>query len=187
MVAQLTAGGTLRVPMSWDEWKALGETKHHEFYDGLVTVNPPTIRHSIIASRLGAALVASCPSDHVVLTEAGWSPTDHTVFVPDLMVARTDRLRVDLLRSAPVLVVEITSPSTRGEDLGRKLRAYADGGCPWYWVVDPETDTLTVRQLMDRSYAVTDVGTAPDTVRLTRPLSVSLDLGTLVPSETPPA
>lgn len=42
----------------------------------------------------------------------------------------------DLLRVAPVLVVEVTSPSTRGEDLGRKLRAWADGGAPWYWVVD---------------------------------------------------
>lgn len=179
MVAQLTAGGTLRVPMSWEEWTTLGETKHHEFYDGLVTVHPPTIRHSIIATRLGAALLASCPSDHVVLTEAGWAPADHTVFVPDLMVASTDHLGRDLLRSAPVLVVEITSPSTRTEDLGRKLHAYADGGCPSYWVVDPEADTLTVHQLADGSYGVTDVGTSPDVVRLTRPLSLSLDLGNL--------
>jgi len=178
-VVELTAGGTLRVPLSWDDWVALGETKHHEFCDGLVTVNPPTIRHSTIAGRLGAVLIAACPPDHVVLPKAGWAPADHTVFVPDLMVARTDRLGVDLLRSAPVLVVEITSPSTRSEDLGRKLRAYAEGGCPWCWVLDPEADTLTVHQLTDGSYAVADVVAAPDTVRVSRPLSVSLDVGNL--------
>ncbi len=30
-----------------------------------------------------------------------------------------------------------------------------------YWVVDPEADTLTVHQLADGSYGVTNVGTSP--------------------------
>ena len=180
MVAEPTAGGTLRVPMSWDDWTALGETRHHEFYDGLVTVNPPSIRHSIITTRLGAALLAACRADHVVLTEAGWSPADRTVFVPDLMVARTDHLGADLLRSAPVLVVEITSPSTRSEDLGRKLRAYAAGGCPSYLVVDPDADTVTLRQLTDATYTVTAEAVAPQPLELPDPVPATLVLGSLL-------
>ena len=90
------------------------------------------------------------------------------------------RLGLDLLREAPVLVVETTSPSTRGEDLGRKLRAYADGGCPAYWVLDPEADTVTVHRLTDGALVVTEVGTAPDTLQLTHPFPVSLDLQALL-------
>ena len=180
MVAELTAGGMLRVPMSWDEWSSLGETKHHEFYDGVVTVNPPTIRHSIIAGRLTAALTTACPPGHVVLPEAGWAPADHTVFVPDLMVANLDRLGRDVLRSAPLLVVEITSPSTRSEDLGRKMRAYADGRCPWYLVVDPDADTVTLNRLEHGGYAVAADAAAPELLALPGPIALVLDLASLL-------
>lgn len=166
--------------MSWDEWEALGETHHHEFYDGLLTVDPPTIRHSVIAGRLTATLAAACPSDHVVLPEAGWALTDHTVFVPDLVVASSDRLGRDLLRSAPLLVVEITSPSTRSEDLGRKVRAYADGRCPWYLVVDPDADSVTLDRLRGDAYVVVAAPSAPGRLTVDEPLSLVLDLGALL-------
>lgn len=179
MVAELVAGGTLRVPMSWERWQALGETRHHEYYDGLATVDPPTIRHSILTTRLGAALLLACPPGHAVLTEAGWAPAERTVFVPDLMVARVDRLDRDLLRRAPLVVVEISSPSTRSEDLGRKLVAYAAGGAESYWIVDPDADSVTVRGLGASGYSVQASAAGPDRIRLTHPFEISLDLSDL--------
>lgn len=128
VVPQLVAGGSLRLPKSWQEWADLGETKHAEYDDGLVVVNPPTRRNSALSARLTVQLAVGCPPRVEVLPEAGWAPSEHTVFEPDLMVVAVDAPAPDLLRVAPLLVVEILSPCSRGEDLGRKADAYAAGG-----------------------------------------------------------
>lgn len=45
---------------------------------------------------------------------------------------------------APVLVVEVLSPSTRREDSIRKAAEYLEAGISLYWMVDREQRTLTV-------------------------------------------
>lgn len=60
--------------MSWDDWVALGETKHAEYYDGLVVVNPPTRRHQVLQRRLATALAAYAPAGTEVVPEGGWAP-----------------------------------------------------------------------------------------------------------------
>ena len=177
MVAQLIAGGSLRIPMCWQDYQALGETKHTEYYDGLAVVNPPSRRHVVIVRRLTRVLEDSVPAGYEVLPEFGWQPAPGTVFEPDVMVAATASPGADLLRVAPVLVVEVTSPSTRGEDLGRKLRAYADGGAPWYWVAEPATGVLTVYRLEGGRFVVEQSGGPGGRVRLPLPFAVDLDLG----------
>lgn len=50
---------------------------------------------------------------------------DHTAYEPDAMVQCGDRLADDaLLVPAPVIVVEVLSPSTRARDAGAKLDDY---------------------------------------------------------------
>jgi Uma2 family endonuclease len=132
--------------MTYAEYEALGETKYAEFYDGMVTVNPPTRRHVVINRRLTLLLGQALPPEYEVLPEAGWLAAPEVVFIPDLMVVRLDAPGEDVIRSAPLLVVEITSRSTRSEDLGYKMAAYAEGGADWYWIVDPEKSTLTTYQ-----------------------------------------
>jgi hypothetical protein len=34
-----------KIPMSRQQFEALGETKHHEYYDGMCVVNPPRRSH----------------------------------------------------------------------------------------------------------------------------------------------
>lgn len=176
VVAQLVAGGSLRTPMSWEDYQALGETTHTEYYDGLAVVNPPSRRHVVIARRLTRVLEDSVPTGFEVLPEFGWQPAPGTVFEPDVMVAATAAPGPDLLRVAPLLVVEVTSPSTRSEDLGRKLRAYADGGAPWYWVADPASDVLTVYRLDGGRFVAADSDSPVARMHLSLPFAVELDL-----------
>lgn len=120
------------------------ETTHTEFYDGEATVNPPSRQHQRIMRRLARLLEDAAPDGYEVLSEAGWMMRPGFVFEPDIMVADKDAPGPDLLRVAPLLVVEVTSPSTRNVDLGRKMQLYADGGLPWYWIVEQDTHSITV-------------------------------------------
>ena len=179
MSVQLQAGGSLVTPMSYAEYEALGETKHHEYYDGLSIVNPPSRRHVVVAYRLGFLLGGRIPAGYQVLPEWGWQPAVEAVFVPDIMVAAVDAPGPDLLRAAPLLVIEITSPSTRGQDLGRKLSAYAEGGAAWYWVADLQADTLTVYRNTDGEFTVLALGTTARPLDLVEPFAINLDLAAL--------
>jgi hypothetical protein len=38
---EVVAGSSLRLPMAFEDFLALGETKHYEYYDGLCIVDPP--------------------------------------------------------------------------------------------------------------------------------------------------
>jgi len=62
----------------------------------------------------------------------GWAVTPGSVLIPDITVVRADVPGDDLLRAAPLLVVEVTSRSSRSEDRGRKRDVYAQAGAAWY-------------------------------------------------------
>jgi Uma2 family endonuclease len=138
--------------MPYSKYLALGETLHHEYYDGHVVVNPPNRRHVRVATRLTVLLNSACPPGYEVLPEAGWRLEPGEEYEPDLMVARVDAPDADILVVPPLLVIEITSRSTRRVDLGRKLAAYARGGCPWYWIVDMDEHSLLIFKLQHRGY-----------------------------------
>jgi len=176
VVAQLTAGGSLRTPMSWNDFQSLGETKHHEYYDGLTVVNPPSRRHVLVTKRLTRLLDQAAPAGHEALPEFGWQPADRTVFEPDVMLAATDAPGSDVLRAPPLIVVEVTSPSTRSDDLGRKMRAYAQGAAPWYWIADPDAGSLVVYRLTGGTYVEYSRGSTARPLELTEPLVLTIDL-----------
>ncbi len=137
MVEQLVGGASLRTPMAYGDYLALGETKHHEYYDGLCVVNPPTRAHSRAVAHLVDVLRPLCPDTHEVIMGWGWRIGPEQDFEPDIMVSDRGAPDDDILRQpAPLLVVEVSSPSTRDVDAGVKRRSYAQGGAGWYWIVD---------------------------------------------------
>ena len=175
----LPGGASLCLPMAYEDYLALGEAHHEEYYDGARWVNPPSRRHAQVVARLTRLLHDARPPGHDVLAEWGWQIAPRTVCEPDIMVFPSDAPGEDLLRAAPLLVVEVTSRSTRSEDQGRKRELYAQGGAAWYWLVDPDTQEVaimrneggvlaTARQLSD--------GAAHE---LHQPFRVTLDLGAL--------
>lgn len=141
-MVQVEAGSLLRVPMSMETYAALGEAKFHEYYDGCLVVNPPTMRHAFAASNMVRLLWPSC-GERLVVTGSGWT-IDGEVFVPDLMVIDATSLAEPLLIAPPYLLVEILSPSTKRDDRGKKLEAYGAGGAAWYWIVDLDAPEVAV-------------------------------------------
>ena len=60
---------------------------------------------------------------------------------PDVMfiaTAHQDRIRRNFLDGPADIVVEVISPESRQRDTVDKMREYAQGGVPEYWVVDYE-------------------------------------------------
>jgi Uma2 family endonuclease len=118
--------------------------KRYEIIEGDWVVSPaPTFTHQSIVFAFANLLFRA--------QQAGYgrgvtSPVDvvfgpHDVTQPDLIFIRRERLGIiigDKVRGAPDLIIEVLSPSTRANDLGRKLRLYARAGVPFYWVVDPK-------------------------------------------------
>jgi len=66
---------------------------------------------------------------------------------PDVLVARRDELTEKNLPVAPVLAVEVLSPSGRLVDLNLKRAAYERMGTPSHWILDPEVPDLLVLEL----------------------------------------
>lgn len=141
--------------MSYEDFRAQGETKYHEYYEGLCVVNPPTVRHGIAVAQLIAALSAATEADgRVVVTETGWEAGHQQLFVPDLMIVDPAVAEDPVVSTpSPLLVVEITSPSTRSDDWGTKLVSYAANGASWYWIVDLEVPEVTVFENTGAAFA----------------------------------
>jgi len=162
--------------MSYDDYLAVGETHHDEYYDGGRWVNPPTRRHAHIAARLTRLLQDARPLGCDVLSEWGWQIAAHTVCEPDVMVFLSDAPGDDVLRAAPLLAVEVTSRSTRSEDWGRKRELYAEGGAAWYWIVDPEAGELTMMRNQNGLFDIVGVLKGSSTHAIDQPFRLTIDL-----------
>lgn len=92
------------------------------------------------------------------LTEqlAGFSPSQ--VLRPDVAGWMRERLPEPpedddaVVRMRPDWVCEIISPRKAANDLVRKKRVYHQHEVPYYWIVDPRDETLTVLQWTARGY-----------------------------------
>lgn len=174
---QLARGASVRLPMSWEEWQALGETKHHEWSEGVLYVNPPNRWHVLAAKQLSRRLDDACPPGTTVYPEWGLR-TALGDFEPDLMVAAVDQPDgANYSTAVPLLVVEIASPTTRDLDLDLKRRAYAEAGVGWYWIVDRAA--ITVLENVGGDFVERQrigAGTMASTVG---PVALELDPGTI--------
>lgn len=140
-------------------WLAARTNRLVELSDGSIEVLPmPTPKHqkivlflyrvlfSFVSARsLGTLLVAP-------LSVRLWPGQFRE---PDLalMLAEHAGREVDDCWDGADLVVEVVSPSKLDHDLIRKRREYAEAGIPEYWIVDPQTETITVLRFDGTSYA----------------------------------
>lgn len=120
-----------------------------ELIDGTLLVSPaPSYEHQTVAFELGIRLRMACPADlRVLLAPFAVRPNDTTELQPDVLVFRRDDVTSKHLPLAPLLAVEVVSPSTKAIDLTLKKSAYEVLGVPSYWVVDPLELVLTVFEL----------------------------------------
>ena len=87
-----------------------------------------------------------------------------TVRIPDVVVMQRDDWQalqereavIDFNLSAPLLVIEVISPSTKNIDYRAKRTEYAARDIPEYWIVDPLEAKVSVLINSDGWYDVTE-------------------------------
>lgn len=113
--------------------------RRHELIDGMLVVTPaPGWSHQRMSLRLAVLLVSACPPELEVLTAPfGVRTSTLSEVQPDVLVARVEDLTDACLPVAPLLAVEVLSPSTALHDHNTKKAHYERIGVQSYWVLDP--------------------------------------------------
>lgn len=159
----------------------------YELIDGILIVSPaPSHRHQRASMRLSVVLATACPAGLEVLAAPfAVALADDTELQPDLIVARQVDFTPCDLPTAPLLAVEIASPSTRLYDRNLKKARLEKAGCPSFWIVDPTDPRLTVWELRDGVYVeVADV-VGDESWTTTTPFEVTITPSALVGSVSP--
>jgi Uma2 family endonuclease len=147
-----------------DIWDTPDDGLRYEVIDGELYVSPaPGERHqnaSMVLSSILHVHVRTHDLGRVYAAPFGVILDEDNGVQPDIVFVSRERLDIISergLESAPDLVVEILSPSTRRRDIGIKLRRYAASRVPHYWTLDPRRRTLEARRLVDGEYELTGV------------------------------
>ncbi|MCU1455582.1 MAG: Uma2 family endonuclease [Acidimicrobiales bacterium] len=172
-------------PITVDQYLQLPKTPLlAELFDGrLVMHASPSRPHQRAVGNLLVALHAASPPHLEVLGGPfDWTPDQQSLFIPDLLVLPRhgdDDLEMIQTFDAPLLCVEVLSPSSRKRDLHLKMQGYARFGCPTYWVIDPRSaggPTLLVHHLVAGRYVEVARAHGPGAVYETeRPFPISVE------------
>jgi len=158
---------------NYSDYSTWSDGKRRELIDGAVfMMSPgPSWLHQELSVNLSGQLynylkgkpcrVLTAPLDVRLNADA----TDDTVVQPDIIVV-CDRSKLSETGciGAPDMVIEILSPSTSRLDRTLKFNKYLQAGVREYWIVDPDTKSVSVYILKDGEYMTrvyTDADTAP--------------------------
>jgi Uma2 family endonuclease len=150
--------------------------RRYELIDGALVVTPaPSSGHQGVVVEVCYLLRGLCPPDlRVIVAPFDVALSDDSVLQPDLLVARREDFAERDLPTAPLLAVEVMSPSTRRIDRMLKHARYEAAGCPSYWLIDPDEPALTVFELHDGRYVEETHVTGDQAHRAKRPFAVEL-------------
>jgi Uma2 family endonuclease len=141
-------------PLTVADLEAFPDDGHrYELLDGVLVVTPaPGFRHQMVVMQLSRRLDETAPAELAVLPgpfavhpdAADGRPESEqsTELQPDVLVAELAAFTPKDLPGAPLLVVEVLSPSTQLFDRNLKKAAYARIGAAHFWLVDPRVPEL---------------------------------------------
>ena len=149
--------------LSYDD----GSDKLHELFNGELIEMPPESGTNVqIANRLFLIFAMIVGIDrvrgHGLELEVRGEPRNR---YPDLTIIRQEHIQqlakrntIRLEMLPPLLVIEVVSPGElqRNRDFIAKRSQYQDCGIPEYWIIDPETKTILILELLDKTY--TEIG-----------------------------
>jgi Uma2 family endonuclease len=141
--------------MSIDEWAAMPEDDPGELVDGyLQEEEMPGLLHEIVVAWLFSTLRSwVAPRDGLVFgSEAKFAVAARRGRKPDLTMylpGHPPLPRYGAVRVPPDVAVEIVTPTPRDvrRDRVEKFDDYAAFGVRYYWIVDPEQQTLEIFEL----------------------------------------
>ena len=108
----------------------------------LVPLGAPSVRHQEIVVEVYVQFKTYIKAKHpqcLVLPSLGlrFNEEEHEGYIPDLVVlCDPQKNKGQLIIGPPDLVVEVLSPSTRSDDMIRKLNVYLQKGVREYWIID---------------------------------------------------
>jgi Uma2 family endonuclease len=170
-------------PLTRADLDAIPDDGHrYELIDGALIVTPaPSDPHQDAVLELAVLLREHCPADlKVKIAPFDVALSNNTVMQPDVLVARRADLTHQDLPVAPVLAVEILSPTTRHIDLMLKRARYEVAGCGSYWVVDPIELSIVAWDLRDGTYVEVGSAKGDDEYAATLPFPVTVRPSSLV-------
>ena len=138
-----------------------GTANRYELVDGqLIQMNPPKIRHFLIAKLIEQALdveIKRLSFPWLTFREAGVRTGWNKSRLTDICIVTLDQARELLDESAvfqspPLLVIEVVSPESVKRDYRYKRSEYAAVEIPEYWIVDPQEAKVTVLRLEEGLY-----------------------------------
>jgi len=145
----------------WSEegylWLTDSTNRMIEFTNGRIEVLPmPTDKHQTILFFLSQVFFAVAQSigGKVLFSPIRLRLRSGKFREPDLLflLSADDPRRHNRYWDGADLVVEIVSPDKPERDLVQKPRDYAQAGIPEYWIVNPQTETITVLKLKRTKY-----------------------------------
>ncbi|HEX9031575.1 MAG TPA: Uma2 family endonuclease [Streptosporangiaceae bacterium] len=152
--------------------------RRYELIDGELLVSPaPGWSHQEASRALCMTLHAACPRDLRVLAAPFAVRIDQfNELQPDVLVTRFADLTEKNLPRAPMLAVEVISPSSGLRDRSLKKAVYERMGVPSYWLVDPNRDqpALTAYDLAGGSYKEVAAVTGRQAWSASRPFPVQI-------------
>jgi Uma2 family endonuclease len=185
-------------PLTVADLEAFPDDGHrYELLDGVLVVTPaPAPVHQRVVLRLSMILADVTPDGHelfvaplAVHPEPGPPSAQRIELQPDVVIG-SDALLTDRdLSGAPLLAVEVLSPSTQLFDRNLKRAAYERIGAAHFWLVDPQTPELFAYALDDEGvYQLVAHAVDDEMVHLERPVRVRIrprDLATRRPPPRP--
>ena len=145
--------------LTYEDYQKTSDDQRYELPNGALMISPsPNTAHQSVQAELGwrmAQFVREGSLGHLLFapTDVVLSRTD--VVQPDLLFISSDRVNTIApanIQGAPDLIVEIRSDSTAERDESFKRQLYADSGVEEYWLVDPESATISVLLLAENGY-----------------------------------
>jgi Uma2 family endonuclease len=145
-----------RTTLTLDQFIALPEPEdwtQYELSQGeLITLPPPGYRHGVLVAKIATLLTNSLsPDEYIVASgDAGFlldpNPEAATVRGAEVAVNHREDVGQNVptgwLRGAPVLAVEVVSPSNTAKDMQLQVKQYLEAGALEVWLVYPDTRTL---------------------------------------------
>ena len=173
---------TLSIPV---EWLPQYNYKDYEKWEGdweLIRGFPyamspaPQRRHQFVGGQFvtianNALKNSKAANNCEVLYASDWIISDATVVRPDVMII-CNTPPSDFVRTPPVLILEIFSPSTRLKDRNLKFKLYEESGVKYYLMADAERNNIEMFALKHNRFEETTA----TSFQLAENCSIELDL-----------
>ena len=148
--------GTTTKLLTFEQFEQLPEQEGitYELDEGELLMEPsPALRHNLIRQRIAFHMMQFVESNHlgIVVEEMDFRLGADTVRNPDVAFITTDHLKkTNLDRSpvngAPVLAVEVISPSNLAQDTAKKVQQYLAAGSQAVWLVYPALQLVEIHK-----------------------------------------